>query len=94
MRFQSLGWEDPLEEGVATDSSIHGWRILWTEEPGKLQSIGSWRVGHSRSNLATHTGVFNIISNSISYQMFLSKEIAGQNSHDGIKIFGKTNTIM
>ena len=37
---QSLGWEDPLEEGIATHSSILAWRIPWTEEPGGLQSIG------------------------------------------------------
>ena len=41
---QSLGEEDPLEEGMATDSSILAWRIPWTEEPGRLQSIGSQRV--------------------------------------------------
>ena len=38
---QSLGWEDPLEEGMATHFSIPAWRILWTEEPGGLQSMGS-----------------------------------------------------
>ena len=43
---QSLGQEDPLEEGMATHSSILAWRIPWTEEPGGLQSIGSHRVGH------------------------------------------------
>ena len=43
---QSLGWEDPLEEGMATHSSILAWRIPWTEEPGGLQSLGSQRVGH------------------------------------------------
>ena len=43
---QSLGWEDPLEEGMATHSNILDWRIPWTEEPGGLQSIGSQRVGH------------------------------------------------
>ena len=42
----SLGWEDPLEEGMATHSSILAWRIPWTEEPGGLWSIGSQRVGH------------------------------------------------
>ena len=36
---QSLGWEDPLEKGTATHSSILAWRILWTEEPGGLQSM-------------------------------------------------------
>ena len=38
-QVQSLGWEDPLEEGMATHSSILAWRIPWTEEPGGLQSI-------------------------------------------------------
>ena len=46
MRVQSLGWEDPLEEGIATHSSIPAWRIPWTEEPGGLQSIELHRVGH------------------------------------------------
>ena len=43
---QSLGWEDPLEKEVTTPSSILAWEILWTEEPGRLQSMGSQRVGH------------------------------------------------
>ena len=42
----SLNQEDPLEKGVATHSSILAWRIPWTEEPGRLQFIGSQRVGH------------------------------------------------
>ena len=42
----SLGWEDPLENGVATHSSILAWRIPWTGEPVRLQSMGSQRVGH------------------------------------------------
>ena len=40
-----LGWEGPLEEGMATHSNILAWRIPWTEEPGRLQSMGSHRVG-------------------------------------------------
>ena len=44
---RSLDWEDPLEEGMATHSSILAWEIPWTEEPGRLQSIGSQRVRHS-----------------------------------------------
>ena len=43
---QSLLWEDPLEEGMATHFSILTWKIPWTEEPGELQSMGSHRVGH------------------------------------------------
>ena len=46
MWVRSLGQEDPLEAGMATHSSILAWKIPWTEEPGKLQSIGSQRVGH------------------------------------------------
>ena len=42
----SLGQEDPLEEGMATHSSILAWRIPWTEEPGRLRSMGSQRAGH------------------------------------------------
>ena len=41
MRVRSLGQEGPLEEGMATLSSILAWRIPWTEEPGELQSLGS-----------------------------------------------------
>ena len=44
MQVPSLGQEDSLEEGMATHSSILGWRIPWTEEPGGLQSIGSQRI--------------------------------------------------
>ena len=40
MRVQSLGWEVPLQEGIATHSSILAWEILYTEEPGGLQSMG------------------------------------------------------
>ena len=43
---QSPTWEDPLEKGMATHSSILAWRIPWTEEPGGLQSMGSLRVRH------------------------------------------------
>ena len=41
-----LGWEDPLEKEMATHSSILAWRIPWTEERGRLQSMGLQRVGH------------------------------------------------
>ena len=48
MWVRSLGREDPLEEGMATHSSIFAWGIPWTEEPGGLQSIGSQRIGHKQ----------------------------------------------
>jgi len=44
---QSLDWEDPLEEGMDTHSSILAWRIPWTEEPGGLQSMGLQRVEYN-----------------------------------------------
>ena len=47
---QSLGWEDPLEKGMATHSSILVWRIPWIEQPGGLQSMRLHRVGHDLSN--------------------------------------------
>ena len=47
MWVQSLDQEDPLEEGMATHSSIFAWRIPWTEKPGGLQSLGSFKVGHN-----------------------------------------------
>ena len=47
MRVRSLGWEDPLEEEeMATHSNILAWKIPWTEKPGRLQSMGSQKVGH------------------------------------------------
>ena len=45
-QVRSLGQEDPLEKGMETHSSILAWRIPWTEKPGRLQSMGSQRVGH------------------------------------------------
>ena len=45
-QVQSLGWEDPLEEGPATHSSILAWRIPWAKEPGGLESKGLKRVRH------------------------------------------------
>ena len=46
-QVHSLNWEDPLEKGMATHSSILAWRITWTEESGRLQSMELQRVGHN-----------------------------------------------
>ena len=56
----SLGWKDSLEKEMAAHSSILAWRILWTEEPDGLQSMGSQRVGHDWATYhsSTHTGSF------------------------------------
>ena len=51
---RSLGWEDPLEEEMATHSSILAWRIPWTEEPGGLQSMGSQSDTTQRPSTSTH----------------------------------------
>ena len=56
---RSLGWEDPLEEGMATQSSILAWRISKTEEPGGLQSLGSQRVEHE---YRTNTNYASLLS--------------------------------
>ena len=54
----SLGWENPLEKGMVTHSSIPGWRIPWMEEPGRLQSTGWQRAGH---DWATNTFTYFIL---------------------------------
>ena len=73
---QSLGREDPLEEGMATLSSILAWRIPWTKEPGRLQSMGSQRVGH---DWATHTHVLSV-RNSLQIQLHGRLGAKGQNN--------------
>ena len=45
-QVQTLGWEDPLEKEMAIHASILAWRIPWTEEPGRVQSMGLQRAGH------------------------------------------------
>ena len=50
MQVCSLGWEDPLEKEMATHSRILAWKTPWMEEPGRLQFMGSQRVGHNWSN--------------------------------------------
>ena len=53
--------EDPLKEGMATQCSILIWRIAWTEEPGRLQPMGSQRVIHDRSDLARTQLIFSVV---------------------------------
>ena len=60
MQIGSLGWEDPLEESMATHISILAWRIPWTEEPGGLQSMGSQRWTWVKQ-LSMHTHTFKEI---------------------------------
>ena len=60
---RSLGWEDPLEKEMAIQSSTIAWKIPWTEEPGRLQSMGSQRVGHDWATLPL-LSFFHVNSNS------------------------------
>ena len=75
---RSLGWEDPLEEGMATHSSSLAWEIPWTEELGRLRSIGSQRVRHNSTHAAAiffqFTGNLN---NSSSYATSLATTVLG-----------------
>ena len=66
---QFLGAEDPLEKGMATHSSMLAWRIAWTKEPGRLQSMGSQRVGQDwvakhtvYAHIHTHTHLYELTS--------------------------------
>ena len=70
------GWEDPLEEEMATHSSILAWRIPWTGEPGRLQCMGLWRVRHDWSDLSyMHTmhacNILKITMSNKSYSLWL-----------------------
>ena len=65
---RSLGWEDLLEEGMATHSSILAWRIPWTEETGRLQSMGLQRVGHDWA-----TNAFTFFSSKENRQLVLQR---------------------
>ena len=65
-----LGWEDPLEEGMATHSSILSWIIPWTEEPGRLQSMGLQRVGYdwvTNTLCSFVSGLYPVTLDSISF---------------------------
>ena len=60
-RVQFLGWEDPLEEGMATPVSILAWKIPWTEEPGGLQFTGLQRVKRGRATGHAHTASIPVL---------------------------------
>ena len=70
---RSLGWEDPLEKEMAIHSSTISWKIPWTEEPGRLQSMGLQRVGHDLTSYRAYQGPRTLL---IALQIlnFLSKQ--------------------
>ena len=74
---RSLGWEDPLEKEMATHSSTLAWKIPWTEEPGRLQSMGSQRVGHdwATSVFSKGTNTDTLSSNLLRENFFRLKNI-------------------
>ena len=90
MQVQSLGWEDPLEEGIATYSSTHVWKIPWMEEPGRLQSMGSLRVIH---DCVTSLPLFTFMRWRRKWQptpVFLPGESQGRGSLVGYRLWGRT----
>ena len=72
-------WEDPLEEEIATHSSLLAWKIPWTEEPGGMHSMRSQRVGHDSTY--THTECFNRIPWKASGEM-TGREISKQRNSE------------
>ena len=69
---QSLGGEDPLEKEMATHSSILAWRVLWTEEPGRIQFMRSQRVGHDLVTKQQQSGIGKVLS-----LLLTSKDVQG-----------------
>ena len=84
-RVQSLVQEDPLEKGMAMHTSILAWRIPWTEEPGRLQFMGSQRVGH---DWATNTFfTFDFSSGFLFFFFYLSFSVSWK-SYAEVKVWG------
>ena len=70
--IRSLGWEDPLEEGMETHSSVLAWKIPWTEEPGGLQSTGSQRVGQDWATKSFTTFISGLLNLRLLFLFLLS----------------------
>ena len=64
-----LGGEDPLENGVSSSSHILAWKILWTEEPGGLQSLGRQRVGHDQGTEDTYSSIISALYFKLIFQL-------------------------
>ena len=89
-QVQSLGWEDPLKKEMATHSSTLAWKIPWMEEPGRLQSMGSLKVGHDG---ATSLSLFTFMHWRRKWQptpVFLPGESQGWGSLVGCLLWGHT----
>ena len=91
MWVQSLGWQVPLEEGTATHSSILAWRIPWTEEPGRLQSIGLQRDRHNWSDLAhTHAYMYIYLYESMVFHTVSAEEMGTAKTNGVYKVVRET----
>ena len=87
-RVQSLGQEDPLEKAMATHSSTLAWKIPWLEEPGRLQSMGSQRVGHLLSDF-TFTFHFHALEKEMAtHSSVLAWRIPGTAEPGGLLFMG------
>ena len=83
-RVQSLGQEDALEKGIATHSSILAGRILWREEPGRLQSITSKRVEHDRETNTLQLVLPILYSNSLFSSDYTSLQVITDNEYNSL----------
>ena len=101
---RSLDWEDPLEKGMATHSSILTWRIPWTEKPTRLQSIGSQRVRHNwgtntHTHTHTHTHTQDANTISVKQQSLKTDRHPGENTDSvldalNVKCFQKSQRVI
>ena len=76
-----LNWEDPLDKEMKTHSNIFTWKIPWTEEPGRLQTMGSQRVGHNWAHTHTHIPGYSLHS-SHTVHLFPSQHLLGFKAQD------------
>ena len=76
IQVHSLGQEDPLDKGMATHSSILAWKIPWTEEPCRVQSMGSQRVGHDLNNSNVLVYMHKFLENHFKYSTEYVKQIS------------------
>ena len=95
----SLSGEDPLEEGMATHSSIHAWRMPWTEEPSRLQSVGLPRVSYDWANIClmyTHTQACTYTHHTVPHHALLSclMKVKEERAKVGLKLNIKKIKIM
>ena len=71
MKVRSLGWENPLEKEMATHSSILAWKIPWTEEPDRLESMGLKRVGHDLALMHFSLSYYFMFNESKNYVLYI-----------------------